>query len=78
MEQKWITMFQGSYESWVDRRRTGFPVLTPPAINRTSGVIPRRLPYPQIEINVNTAALQAGPGIPIPFVSLGNKVWWDL
>jgi hypothetical protein len=78
MEQKWITMFQGSNESWVDWRRTGLPVLTPPINNRTSNVIPRRLPYPQIEINVNGTSLAAGPGIPIPFVSLGTKVWWDL
>lgn len=78
MEQKWITMFQGSYESWVDWRRTGLPVLTPSISNRTSNVIPRRLSYPQIEINVNTASLNAGPGIPVPYVSLGTKVWWDL
>lgn len=24
MEQKWITMFQSAYKSWVDWRRTGF------------------------------------------------------
>lgn len=78
MEQKWITMFQASYESWVDWRRTGFPTLTAPTVTRTSGVIPRRLPYPQIEINVNGASLAAGPGIPIPFESLKTKVWWDL
>lgn len=78
MEQKWITMFQGSYESWVDWRRTGLPVLSPSINNRTSNVIPRRLSYPQIEINVNTASLEAGPGIPQPYVSLGTKVWWDL
>lgn len=77
MEQKWITMFQGSYESWVDWRRTGFPVLTPAIINRTNDVIPRRLPYPQIEINVNGNSLSSGPGIPVPFESLKTKVWWD-
>ena len=78
MEQKWITMFQGAYESFVDWRRTGFPTLAPSVNNRTSNVIPVRLSYPQIEINVNTAALQAGPGIPLPYVSLSNKVWWDM
>ncbi len=78
MEQKWITMFQGSYESWVDWRRTGFPVLTPSLNNRTNDIIPTKLSYPQIEINVNTASLQAGPGIPVPYVSLSQKVWWDL
>ena len=78
MEQKWITMYQGAYESFVDWRRTGFPALTPSINNRTTNAIPVRLSYPQIEINVNTASLQAGPGIPQPYVSLSNKVWWDL
>ena len=77
MEQKWITMFQASYESWVDWRRTGFPVLTPAANNATSNVIPRNLPYPDVEINSNRANLVAGPGIPIPYTGLSNRVWWD-
>ena len=77
MEQKWITMFQASYESWVDWRRTGFPVLTPAANNMTSNVIPRNLPYPEVEINSNRANLVAGPGIPIPYTGLSNRVWWD-
>ena len=77
MEQKWITMFQASYESWVDWRRTGFPVLTPAASNMTSNVIPRNLPYPDVEINSNRANLVAGPGVPIPYTGLSNRVWWD-
>ena len=77
MEQKWITMFQASYESWVDWRRTGFPVLTPAANNMTSNVIPRNLPYPEVEINSNRSNLEAGPGIPIPYTGLSNRVWWD-
>ncbi len=77
MEQKWITMFQAPYESWVDWRRTGFPILTPAVINRTSGIIPRKLPYPQLEINLNRTALEQGPGVPVPFESLKQRVWWD-
>ena len=77
MEQKWITMFQASYESWVDWRRTGYPALTPSANNTTSNVIPRNLPYPDVEINSNRANLVAGPGIPIPYTGLSNRVWWD-
>ena len=77
MEQKWIVMFQAPYESWSDWRRTGFPALTPAAINFTAGVIPRRLPYPQFEINLNKASLEAGPGVPVPFESLKQRVWWD-
>lgn len=77
MEQKWITMFQGPYESFADWRRTGFPVLTPPALNRTGGVVPRRFPYPQLEINLNGTALANGPGIPVPYKTMLTGVWWD-
>lgn len=77
MEQKWITMFQGPYESWVDWRRTGFPVLTPPAVNRTGGVFPRRFSYPQLEINQNGESLANGPGIPVPYKTILTGVWWD-
>lgn len=77
IEQKWITMYQAPYEAWVDWRRTGFPTLSAPNLNRTSGVIPRRLPYPQIEINVNGTSLSNGPGIPVPFENMKTKMWWD-
>ena len=77
MEQKWITMYQASFESFTDWRRTGFPSFTVPVTNRTKGITPRRLPYPQIEINVNGNSLSAGPGIPIPYETLTTKVWWD-
>lgn len=77
IEQKWITMYQAPYEAWTDWRRTGFPVLTPAAVNRTDDIIPRRLTYPQLEINLNRAALEAGPGVPVPYESLKQRVWWD-
>lgn len=77
MEQKWITMFQAPYESWVDWRRTGYPTLTPASVNFSNGQIPRRLPYPTSEINLNAANLAAGPGIPVDFVTYLTKVWWD-
>lgn len=76
MEQKWITMYQIPYESWVDWRRTGYPSLNLPANNRVSS-IPRRLPYPTVEINVNGTNLSLGPGIPVPFVTYLEPVWWD-
>ncbi len=78
IEQKWITLFQGSYEAWVDWRRTGFPLLTGAAVSRTNGIIPRRLPYPQLEINLNRASLEAGPGVPVPVEALKQRVWWDV
>lgn len=77
MEQKWVTMFQASFESWVDWRRTGYPMLTPATTNRTNGVIPRKLSLPQTEINLNADKVKEGPGIPVPFETLKGKVWWD-
>lgn len=77
MEQKWIVMMQAPYEAWTDWRRTGVPALTAPTTNFTDGVVPRRIPYPQLEINLNNAALKNGPGVPVPFESLKTKVWWD-
>lgn len=77
MEQKWMVMMQAPYEAWTDWRRTGIPALTVPVTNFTDGVVPRRIPYPQLEINLNSTALKNGPGIPVPFESLKAKVWWD-
>ncbi len=77
MEQNWVTMFQASFESWVDWRRTGFPAVTVPLVNRTNGVVPRKLSLPQTEINLNSQSLSQGPGIPVPFETLKGRVWWD-
>lgn len=79
MEQKWITMFQASYESWIDWRRTGFPALTPPANNSSfTKAIPRRLPYPTVELNVNRNNLIAVVGGNIvEFQFYLKPVWWD-
>ncbi|TDE16500.1 SusD/RagB family nutrient-binding outer membrane lipoprotein [Dyadobacter psychrotolerans] len=77
MEQKWITMYQAPYESWVDWRRTAIPMLTVPTVNYSGGVIPRRLPYPQLELNLNRASLEAGPGFLSPVETMKSRVWWD-
>ncbi len=77
ISQKWITLFQAPYEAWTDWRRTGFPALVPAAVSRTNGIIPRKLPYPQAEVNLNRVSLEQGPGIPVPVQSLLDKVWWD-
>lgn len=76
MTQKWVTMFQAPFESWVDWRRTGFPVLNVAQNNRTSE-IPRKIVLPQTELNLNTSSVEAGPGMPVPFEGLLQRVWWD-
>lgn len=63
IQQKYIALFvQGSIESWVDYRRTGFPELQPPtnaneSFNPTK-VIPRRYMYPISERNANTLHIE--------------------
>jgi len=77
MEQKWITMYQAPYEAWVDWRRTNIPALSLPQVNQSNGVIPRRMPYPQLELNLNRASLEAGPGVLNSVETMKSRVWWD-
>ncbi len=66
MKQKYIANF-GTIQSYNDWRRTGFPTLSP-AANATAD-IPRRFPYPQDELDYNSAN--------VPSVDLTNDVWWN-
>jgi hypothetical protein len=81
-EQYWVTVFMDEYEAFANWRRSGFPVLTPvnypnPSINKTGGVIPRRLTYPLEEASTNTQNYNEA----VSRLSDGNKMtsrmWWD-
>jgi hypothetical protein len=68
------------YESWINYRRTGYPVLTPVVYAGEAvpaGTIPRRFPYPLVEAANNptnyTAAHNAVPGGD----TMAGHVWWD-
>jgi hypothetical protein len=69
MVQKYFALFL-SPESWTDYRRTGFPVLTPPAGSILGGALPRSLLYPTGEQRYN-------PNTP-KNTSLLKRVWWDV
>jgi hypothetical protein len=64
-------------EVWANWRRSGYPILTPNP--GTSGVIPRKIPYPQSEFNLNNANVTAA------LANYGGtndfnpkaRVWWD-
>lgn len=76
--QKWIALFLNGYEVWAEWRRTGFPVLTPPAKTISpSGIIPLRQGYPTTERDLNgtnySAALQTFGGKD----DLDGRLWWD-
>jgi hypothetical protein len=66
MQEKKIADFL-SVENFTDWRRTGFPRLTP--VTNALSAIPRRLLYPQTEINSNPQ--------PQHSAKLTDRVWWD-
>jgi len=67
MQEKKIADFL-SPENYNDWRRTGFPKLTI-VQNAQVATIPRRLLYPQTEINANPQPQQSA--------TLTDRVWWD-
>lgn len=76
MLQKYIAYFFVDYQSWFEKRRTGYPVLP-----RGSGIpvenqFPNRVPYPTYLQSLNPANLQSAT------TAMGGdnsdiKVWWD-
>jgi hypothetical protein len=69
MTQKYIALFL-SPETWTDWRRTGLPVLTPPADNALGGQLPRSLFYPSSEVRYNSNTPKN--------TTLTRRVWWDV
>jgi hypothetical protein len=66
MQEKKIADFL-SVENFNDWRRTGFPKLSP--VPNAISAIPRRMIYPQSEINTNPQPQQSA--------LLTDRVWWD-
>lgn len=71
IEEKFVANYGVAVEPWTDWRRTGFPVLTPATNNVTNGVIPRVLPYPDLERVANPANTPARANLTTP------TVFWD-
>jgi hypothetical protein len=69
MREKWISLVGNAFEAFNDIRRTGFPRLAL-AQNPALTQFPTNFPYPQQEINFNSANIPATPN------SLVRKVWW--
>ncbi len=76
--QYWIASFLNGPEAWANFRRSGFPNLAPNPFPGKSikGTFIRRLTYPNSEISVNKANVDAAiarQGAD----DLDSKVWWD-
>lgn len=79
--QKWLGNYPNGWESWVDKRRTGYPIWFPVVDNRsTAGVTAaqgmQRLPYPQSEFNTNEANVKAAQGMLGGPDNGATKLWW--
>lgn len=83
MTQKWIAMYPNGLEAWSEFRRTGYPKLFTPAVNKNTSNIPdgkyiKRLPLPASEFQKNKklteeAVTQYLNGKDSP----GTRLWWD-
>jgi hypothetical protein len=77
MTQKWIELFDNSYEAFIEWRRTGYPRLKPGQNpGETNGTIPRRAKYSTVERSLNGANYDAavqrqGPDL------YTTRVWID-
>ncbi|UXX79910.1 SusD/RagB family nutrient-binding outer membrane lipoprotein [Reichenbachiella carrageenanivorans] len=78
MQQYMVNFYNGT-EAYANWRRTGFPVLKPADHANTdtnlNGLIPRKLPYPNTEMNFNRENLEAHLDDGVNF--WGAPVWWD-
>jgi len=71
--QNWIGLFLQGFESFIEQRRTGFPVLPMP-VDAYLTDFPVRLNYPNLEssintVNYDTAVQRQGPDL------LTTKMW---
>ena len=81
-QTSWAATFLNGFEAWANYRRLGLPALTqvnwPSSV--TGGVIPKRLPYPVNEVqlnaqNLNEAVARQGVNGTADY---STPVWWDV
>lgn len=79
--QKWIAAYPDGWESWSERRRTGYPKGYP-VINSLNTIVPkdammRRLCFTTGEISTNLAAVEEARKLLNGPDQNNTKVWWD-
>jgi hypothetical protein len=76
ISQKWIPNTINGYESWIEYRRTGFPLLKPVLASKNNGLFPVRMPYPQEEATLNPDNFKVAAAA-TDNNSVNKKVWWN-
>jgi hypothetical protein len=75
--ERWVAGFDQGLQSWIEWRRTDYPVLTPAEDGLNSGLIPIRVTYPTDEASRNKTNLDAAIGS-MGGDDLNIPVWWDV
>jgi len=73
--QKWLSNTINGYESWIEYRRTGFPILKSVSASLNEGLIPNRMPYPADEAALNASNFSDATAENNN--SVNDQVWWD-
>ncbi len=76
MSQKYYAYFFVDYQSWFEKRRTGYPVLPRGAGIPAENKFPSRVPYPTYLQSLNPEGL-AGAISSIGADNSDTKVWWE-
>ena len=79
--QKWIALYPDGWESWSERRRTGYPKGYP-VINSLNPLVPkdsimRRLTFTSGEISTNNAAVEVARTLLNGPDANNTRLWWD-
>ncbi len=76
--QKNIALYPLEYQNWAEWRRTGYPILQiGPDNDDLKGVIPRRMPWPNVEQTINSVENSEAEGRLDGGDSRLSKMWWD-
>lgn len=77
--QRWLSHFGNGLQAYHEYRRTGYPILTPPAASVYPGhnVPPFRFPYPTDEQTLNPTNFATANAEMDDFM-WGKQVWWDV
>ncbi|MNK01724.1 Starch-binding associating with outer membrane [compost metagenome] len=74
--QKYYTLFFTDFQSWIEYRRTGFPILPKGNGLQNDGIMPTRLKYPVNVQTLNRTNYQQAV-VNMGGDDLKTKVWWN-
>ncbi|MES1160398.1 MAG: SusD/RagB family nutrient-binding outer membrane lipoprotein, partial [Bacteroidota bacterium] len=74
---KYFALYFVDYQSWFEKRRTGYPILPRGSGIPATNPFPSRIPYPTYLQTLNAANLAAAVQAIGGSDNSSVKVWWD-